>query len=507
MKSPFLLAFLFFYKLQEADSIYLEERLKNKMEPVTDPLWAGIQMPKESLFMGFDAPNDPARWNEALVKASRGEQVLLDRAMKVLKNPNIFFNVDENMKWIFHNQDFSIEDQKEKNWGSGIPAMINSHGSARAPIVLFGKHYFDREGYEGKLTSIKTLGPEALMRAPEEQIAFKDKIVGLGLPNENWGWASSYFLNRTVAWGLSMDKYNRGPFDKEWKYPDELMQSFLDREEIVVMLVNQHHNLTHPKILSTPLGIASENCRPLWDAMQTLDRRNISKDSRRLLLSMGSNYAYRPAIRDCVGESVPERFYDTGQTLRGSKRVDNKISPSIFRRVTGSSYAVLSMPGLGADSYRTWESLALGSMPVMEKGMGLDRTVYKLPVLLVEDFAEITESLLRQAYVEALYISMDPCADDARTYGTPECMTFEYERMTISYWENLIWEVSRKRSLDPVLRQHPMKATDTDFARPLVPFWCGEGRRECGKGTKRVPRRSCSVDFNKDFSQIHWEKL
>ena len=55
--------------------------------------------------------------------------------------------------------------------------------------------------------------------------------------------------------------------------------------------------------------------------------------------------------------------------------MDGKISQSHFRRVTGTSYAVLCMPGLGADSYRTWESLALGAMPVMEKGMGLDRTV------------------------------------------------------------------------------------------------------------------------------------
>ena len=45
----------------------------------------------------------------------------------------------------------------------------------------------------------------------------------------------------------------------------------------------------------------------------------------------------------------------------------------------------------------------LGAMPVAERGMGMDRTLYKLPVLLLDDFADLTESLLRTAYVEALY--------------------------------------------------------------------------------------------------------
>ena len=37
------------------------------------------------------------------------------------------------------------------------------------------------------------------------------------------------------------------------------------------------------------------------------------------------------------------------------------------------------------------------------KGVGLDRTVYKLPVLLVEDFADLSASLLHLAYIEAVY--------------------------------------------------------------------------------------------------------
>jgi len=36
-------------------------------------------------------------------------------------------------------------------------------------------------------------------------------------------------------------------------------------------------------------------------------------------------------------------------------------------------------------------------------GVGLDRTVYKLPVLLVDDYYDLHPEMLHQAYVEAVY--------------------------------------------------------------------------------------------------------
>ena len=45
----------------------------------------------------------------------------------------------------------------------------------------------------------------------------------------------------------------------------------------------------------------------------------------------------------------------------------------------------------------------LGTIPVLEKSVGFDRMLYRLPALLVEDFAMITTELLRDAYIEAAY--------------------------------------------------------------------------------------------------------
>ena len=163
------------------------------------------------------------------------------------------------------------------------------------------------------------------------------------------------------------------------------------------------------------------------------------------------------------------------------------IGPEAFTQKLISSIGVLAVPGLGYDCWRIWESLLAGSMPVLEKGTGLDRSLYKLPALLLDDFADLTPEVLRQAYVEALY----------------RIDEWDYTRITERYWQRMIYDVSKTGSIENMLRLHPMKAEDTTFTRPLIPFDC-EKMGGCGAGTKRVPKKSCAVDPNTDFAKYDW---
>ena len=43
--------------------------------------------------------------------------------------------------------------------------------------------------------------------------------------------------------------------------------------------------------------------------------------------------------------------------------------------------------------------MVIGVIPIVEKNVGFDRSLYKLPALLVDDFADINVDLLRSAYV------------------------------------------------------------------------------------------------------------
>jgi len=45
----------------------------------------------------------------------------------------------------------------------------------------------------------------------------------------------------------------------------------------------------------------------------------------------------------------------------------------------------------------------MGGVLVLERGIGLDRTFWRLPVLLLKDFSDLNPQMLKQAYVEAMY--------------------------------------------------------------------------------------------------------
>ena len=106
--------------------------------------------------------------------------------------------------------------------------------------------------------------------------------------------------------------------------------------------------------------------------------------------------------------------------------------------------------------------------------VGLDKTMYRLPALLLEDFDQLTPALLREAYLEALYRVND----------------FEFERLTQSFWYSVIANVSVTRSVQALWDKFPPSAEDAGFARPRVPFSCWQ-TNSCGPGTKRIPKSSC----------------
>jgi hypothetical protein len=75
---------------------------------------------------------------------------------------------------------------------------------------------------------------------------------------------------------------------------------------------------------------------------------------------------------------------------------------------------VISPPGNGIDCHRTWEALYVGCIPIVIKNSIYNN--WKLPILQVNDFNDITQDLL-----DAYYLS------DTNT-----------DILTIKYWDNII---------------------------------------------------------------------
>jgi hypothetical protein len=67
---------------------------------------------------------------------------------------------------------------------------------------------------------------------------------------------------------------------------------------------------------------------------------------------------------------------------------------------------------------------------------------------------------------------------------------FEYERLSQSFWYEVIYNVSAAKSTAPLLEKFPMRAEKKNFMRPKEPFSCAK-TDGCGVGTKRTPKNYC----------------
>ena len=80
---------------------------------------------------------------------------------------------------------------------------------------------------------------------------------------------------------------------------------------------------------------------------------------------------------------------------------------------------VVSPLGNGYDCHRTWEALLLGCIVVMKRN-AIDRLFADLPVLLVDEWNQVTQELL------------DATVKEYRN------KTFCYKKLTLKYWTDLI---------------------------------------------------------------------
>ncbi len=86
-----------------------------------------------------------------------------------------------------------------------------------------------------------------------------------------------------------------------------------------------------------------------------------------------------------------------------------------------SSRFVISPRGFNIDCFRTWEALYAGSIPVIES-RGIDRVYDGLPVIIVDDYEQVTQEFLDAEFAKL------------------QTKTFDLQKLHAEYWFNLIRE-------------------------------------------------------------------
>jgi len=99
---------------------------------------------------------------------------------------------------------------------------------------------------------------------------------------------------------------------------------------------------------------------------------------------------------------------------------EETMQPRIENWKTQSNFAFVLCPhGNGLDCHRTWEALCLGCIPIV-KTSNLDELYTNLPVLIVNDWGDVSSKLLENILLDFSQ------------------KTFHYEKLELKYWVNRI---------------------------------------------------------------------
>lgn len=167
--------------------------------------------------------------------------------------------------------------------------------------------------------------------------------------------------------------------------------NILEDEKLVAWFA-QNVERTHPKLFPLPIGIANRQWPhgniEKFDHWKDQEKQH--PEWRTKLLYMNFTVKTNPKCRQPIWDLFASKDYCTAITGRS---VDEYLSDLVHHKFT------ISPHGNGLDCHRTWEALYMGCIPIVLSS-SLDVLYEGLPVLIVQDWADITEELLEKKYVE-----------------------------------------------------------------------------------------------------------
>ena len=196
-----------------------------------------------------------------------------------------------------------------------------------------------------------------------------------------------------------------------------------------------------------PLGIKARN----YDLPRAQFLFSLGVKKTRVLCINNSGWGDRTKINAMVSEAFNRTVMNTynSKNRKNSVKVGERGEETFDDHLLeiAQSKFVLCPSGLGFDTYRMWETMLLGSIPVIESNVGMDRTVASLPVLIVKDFKYLTPELLDKAY---------PCFVN-------NAANFNFAALREDYWVNLIQTAITTGSTKHVMDNHPFRHKFCDF--------------------------------------------
>lgn len=152
----------------------------------------------------------------------------------------------------------------------------------------------------------------------------------------------------------------------------------------------------HPKFFPIPLGIIEH--KPLYFQRKSLHvffnylRKNTQKEYLLYLNFRVNGFSQKHVLEERL--LCKKIFMNKSYCFYATR----KPIMTYFKEMASCKF-VLSPRGEGIDCWRTWEALLVGSIPVV-KSSQLDSLYSDLPVLIIQDWNEVTEEFLNEKYEE-----------------------------------------------------------------------------------------------------------
>jgi hypothetical protein len=175
---------------------------------------------------------------------------------------------------------------------------------------------------------------------------------------------------------------------------------------------------TAGNIYGLPLGITNNtnesNIHPIYgDTDIMISAMQLPRRITNLVYMNFSIYTYPTERTMCYNIFKDKPWVTLGtseNTLAGRRRFLEDIRNHKF---------VLCPRGNGIDTHRLWETLYMGSIPIVKRHIALAE-FNDLPILFIDDWNEVTEEMLHNKYAEITSKS------------------WNMDKLKISYWKNLI---------------------------------------------------------------------
>ena len=166
----------------------------------------------------------------------------------------------------------------------------------------------------------------------------------------------------------------------------------LEEDKVIAWFgIHPSKKVQHPKYFPIPIGVVQEpEHYKKRAALHQMFKRLRQNSEQTHLLYM--NFAAQDTKPE--RQKVREVFGEQSYCKRGRRQ-----SFHSYLHEMAQCKFTLSPKGLGPDCYRTWESLLVGSIPIVRRSQ-LDPLFEGLPVLIIDDWDDVDEEFLLKKYKE-----------------------------------------------------------------------------------------------------------